>query len=138
MAASEAERDRRRSDEEGARSGRASLAEDRTEWAERRTLLSKERTFAAWIRTGLAAIAVGFGAAQLLVDVEPRALVLGASLLLVSAGIMAVGIGAWSFRDTLRALERSSVRGIPLAVIGIFTAMIVVVGLIAFVLVLRL
>ena len=105
------------------------LAEDRTEWAHRRTLLAKERTFAGWVRTGLAAIAVGFGAAQLLVDLEPRWLVLSASMALVVLGASAIGMGFWSYRETLRRLEREGVRGMPMWLIGTFTVLLVLTAI---------
>jgi putative membrane protein len=105
------------------------LAEDRTAWARRRTLLAKERTFSGWVRTGLSAIAVGFGAARLLGDLEPQWLVLAAGAALIVIGVGALGIGFWSYRATLRELEREGIRGLPTWLVGALTAGLVVVAL---------
>jgi putative membrane protein len=85
-------------------------------------VLAKERTFAAWVRTGLSAVAVGFGGARLLTDLEPQALVLASSLMLVVGGIMAIVFGFWSFRDTLAELGEG---GFSLWLIGTFTLLLV-------------
>ncbi len=104
--------------------------------ARRRTLLAKERTFAAWVRTGLAAVAVGFGAARLLDDVEPQWLVLVASITLITAGIMCLGFGFWSFRATLRELASEDVHGMSIRLVGLFTLMLVFAAAVGLVLVL--
>lgn len=105
------------------------MAEDRTAWSRRRTLLAKERTFSGWVRTGLSAIAVGFAAAQLLGDLQPQWLVSLASTALILLGIGAVGIGFWSYRATLLALERDGIRGLSTWVVGALAVGLVLVAL---------
>lgn len=92
-------------------------------------MLAKERTFAAWVRTGLSAVAVGFAGARLLTDLEPQALVLGGSLMLIVGGIMAIGFGFWSFRDTLAELGEGGARGFSIWLIGTFTLLLVLASL---------
>lgn len=111
------------------------LAEDRTSWAHERTLLAKERTFSAWVRTGLAAMAAGLGAAQLLTDAEPRWLVMVLGAMLVVAGGVSLGVGFWSYRKTLRALEAEGVRGVPAWLLSLLTAAFVLAACLALVLV---
>lgn len=56
--------------------------------------LANERTFLAWIRTALAVLAGGILLHQFATAIEPRVLVVGASVLLaVLAGLL--GGGAW-------------------------------------------
>ncbi len=117
------------------RESKQELAEDRTEWARRRTLLAKERTFAGWVRTALSAIAVGFAGARLLTDLEPQWLVMTASAALIVLGVGALGFGFWSYRQTLRELERQGVRGLPLWLISAFTLLLVAAATAALVLV---
>jgi putative membrane protein len=114
---------------------RHELAERRTRRSKRRTLLAKERTFAAWVRTGLSAVAVGLGAAQLLTNLEPRWLVVAASSVLVFAGLMALGFGFWSFRDTIDELRDRGVHGVPPGLVAAFTALLVLAGVAGLVLV---
>lgn len=88
-------------------------------------MLAKERTFAAWVRTGLSAVAVGFAGGRLLTDLEPQALVLASSLMLVVGGIMAIVFGFLSFRETLTELGDDGVRGLSIWLIGTFTGLLV-------------
>jgi uncharacterized membrane protein YidH (DUF202 family) len=81
------------------------------------------------VRTGLSAVAVGFAAAQLLTNLEPQALVLAASVTLVLVGILAIGFGFWSFRETLAELDRGGVRGIPLGLIALLSLLLVLASL---------
>ncbi|MDQ3399352.1 MAG: DUF202 domain-containing protein [Deinococcota bacterium] len=100
---------------------RVQLAEDRTDWAQERTLLAKERTFSGWLRTGLAMVAAGLGVTRLLPEVEPEWLVLSLGTALVLMGGVAVAMGFWSYRKTLKRLEEEGIRGVPAWIIGAFT-----------------
>ncbi len=122
--------------EDRAVEARNELAEDRTEWAHERTLLAKERTFSAWVRTGLAAIAAGLGVARLLEEMQPEWLVTALAAAFVLAGVIALTLGLWSYRKTLKQLEEEGVRSIPSWLIGVFTLALVVSAGIGLVLIL--
>lgn len=116
---------------------RRELAEDRTTWAHERTLLAKERTYAAWIRTGLAMIGAGLAVTRLLDAFELQWLVVVLGVLLVVLGGTAIGMGFWSYRKTLKALEEEGVRGIPAWFLAGFTLGLLVVALLGLVLIFR-
>jgi putative membrane protein len=94
------------------------LAEERTDWAKERTLLAKQRTFAAWLRTGLASAGGGFAAAEFLGELQPRWVVVTASVMLVVAGAVIFVVGFLGYRDTFRKLQDEGVEGIPPWIIG--------------------
>jgi putative membrane protein len=101
------------------------LAEERTDWAKERTLLAKQRTFAAWLRTGLASAGGGFAAAEFLGELEPRWMVLTASVLLVLSGGVIFVIGYFGYRDTFRKLRNEGVQGLhPWAIAGVTFTML--------------
>ena len=112
------------------------LAVDRTDWAKVRTLLAKERSYTAWIRTGLAALAAGLGVAHILKGYEPQWIVLVLGIVLSVAGFIAPILGFWSYRQSLKQLEKEGIRGVSLKIIGIFTGVIILASIFAWMLIL--
>lgn len=87
--------------------------------------LANERTFLAWIRTSIGLIAAGVALEALAAPVQP-ALRLGASVLLILAGVIAPA-QAWSgWAKTERAMRLG--RPLPAPRLAILLAVIVVAG----------
>ncbi len=94
--------------------------------------LANERTLLAWIRTGLSMMAFGVIIARLRFELAvyhlPRDRYLSSTALgaiLIVVGLLAVGVGAWIYSRTARAIERVEYR--PTKVLPL----ILVMGLIA-------
>lgn len=98
-----------------------------------RFTLANERTFLAWIRTALAFLAGGVALELLGLNLQ-RGCALGASLLLVSAGIVIPPLAWWGWARTERALRNerplpSSPLGLVLAIVAILAGTLIVLGI---------
>jgi putative membrane protein len=79
---------------------------------EMRTIMGADRTLMAWIRTGLSMISFGFTIYKFL-DATPKAGVLHpespqrVGLFLCALGTLSIMLGAWSYWQTLKDLNRA-------------------------------
>jgi putative membrane protein len=111
------------------------LAEERTVKARERTLLAVERTFSSWIRTGLAAVATGFAVVRLTPQSDSTWLIEVLGVLLILAGGIIFALGYWSYRDAMKQMEASSIRGVSPLVVATLTFVFLTGSVIALVLV---
>jgi putative membrane protein len=114
--------------------------ETNTKLAYERTFLAHERTQMAWVRTNLALISFGFGIAkfyQLLHEQQgegapvfgPRAV----GMSMIGIGLVALTLANVRHRGSLKAL-RADCPGLPSSTAGATAAVIMLLGIIAFVL----
>jgi len=110
-----------------------------TRLAYERTYLAQERTQMAWVRTTLALISFGFGIAkffQYLHETQgDRAPYLGprtVGMLMIAIGLVALVLANAQHRRALSAL-RAECPGLPRSTAGAMAAVIMVLGILAFV-----
>ncbi len=113
--------------------------ESSTKLAYERTFLAHERTQMAWVRTSLTFITFGFGIAKFFQYLQesqgerapymaPRTV----GMLMISIGLVALVAASAQHRRALRAL-RSECPGLPLSTAGVTAAVIMALGIVAFV-----
>jgi putative membrane protein len=100
------------------------IQDGRINWAHERTRLAKERTFAAWLRTGLSAVAVGLGLVKLFPSVEPRWMMQAMGILFVGSGGIVFVMGYKTYYTVIKKLESEGFKGIPSALMGGVTAIL--------------
>ena len=111
----------------------------RTRLGYERTFLAHERTQLAWVRTGLALISFGFGIAkfyQYLHETQgERAPIMGPrfiGMLMISIGLVALASAHLQHRRALRVLS-AECPGLPASTAGATAAVIMLLGIVAFV-----
>ena len=111
------------------------IADDQTKWALERTRLAKERTFTAWMRTGLGSMAVGLGLVKLLPDVEPMWIIKVIGVLLVCNSIAVISVGYRTYEQVLEKLDREGYKGISAWTMRAVTAVLLIAGILALILI---
>ena len=104
-----------------------------------RTFLANERTQMAWVRTSLTLITFGFGIAKFYQYLQEsrgeRATYMGprmVGMIMISIGLVALVSANVQHHRALRAL-RSECPGLPLSTAGVTAAVIMALGIVAFV-----
>ncbi len=97
--------------------------------------MAEERTFSAWMRSGLAAVGAAVAIVKMLPNSEPRWLVQLLGVILIVAGMMAFAFGFWGYRAGSRYWIAALPRGIPIWLMGVFTALLIVGALLSLVLI---